>query len=379
MSADYRKEFADFEGVAYLDMATQGAIPLASAAAVRTAIEWKKRPDLMPPGTYFELPNRVRGKIASVMGARAEDIALTSGATSGMTAVAAGMDFQPGDEVLVAKGEFPAHFATWVPYQRAGRVTLKLITPRGKFITADDYVENLGPKTRLVSASFVRFDNGALLDVKKAAAACDARGIPFLLDASQGAGAVPLNLAESGADFAVSAGYKWLLGPYGTGFFWVNPKAKKKLELGPVYWMAIEGSDNFSGLPVTDLKVSPGARRWDSAETANFMNLTALDASLDFILKVGVEEIARLTGGLVNEIVERLPRDRCVLASPAAPEERGPYVCIVARKAEETVALYKRLREADVVLAMRENAIRISPYLFNTSDHVTRLVKALSL
>ncbi len=58
MSTDYRKEFADFEGVAYLDMATQGVWPLTSAAAVRTAIEWKKRPDLMPPATYFELPNR---------------------------------------------------------------------------------------------------------------------------------------------------------------------------------------------------------------------------------------------------------------------------------------------------------------------------------
>src|SRR5580698_5810663 len=115
-------------------MATQGVWPLTSAAAVRTAIEWKKRPDLMPPATYFELPNRVREKLAAVMGAKAQDIALTSGATTGMTAVAAGMDFQPGYEVLVAKGEFPAHFATWVPYQRAGKMTLKVITPRGKFI-----------------------------------------------------------------------------------------------------------------------------------------------------------------------------------------------------------------------------------------------------
>jgi cysteine desulfurase / selenocysteine lyase len=376
---DYRKEFADFEGVAYLDCATQGAFPLAAAAAARTSLEWKKRPDQLPAGIYFDLPNRVREKIATLMGAQAADIALTTGATSGMTAVAAGMDFQPGDEVLVAKGEFPAHFATWVPYQRAGKVSLRIITPRGRFITADDYVENLGPKTRLVSASFVRFDNGARLDVKKVAAACHERGIPLLLDASQAAGAVPLNLAESGADFAVSSGYKWLLGPYGTGFFWVNPKAAQRLELGPVYWMAIEGADNFSGLPIENLKVSAGARRWDAAETGSFSNLTALDASLDFILNVGVAEIARLNGELVNEIVERLPRDRCVLASPAKAEERGSYVCIAARKPEQTAVLYKRLREADVVVAMRENAIRISPYLFNTSDHVTRLIKAVSM
>ncbi len=148
-------------------------------------------------------------------------------------------------------------------------------------------MENLGPKTKLVSASFVRFDNGARLDVKKVAAACNARGIPFLLDASQGAGAVPLNLTESGVDFAVSAGYKWLLGPYGTGFFWVNPNAKKKLELGPVYWMAIEGADNFSGLPVTDLKISPGARRWDSAETGEFYELDGAGCFAGFSFEGG--------------------------------------------------------------------------------------------
>ncbi|MGA8038176.1 MAG: aminotransferase class V-fold PLP-dependent enzyme [Candidatus Acidiferrales bacterium] len=376
---DYRKEFADFEGVAYLDCATQGAFPLSAAVAAKVALEWKKRPDQLPAGIYFDLPNRVREKIAKLVGAEAADIALTTGATSGATAVAAGMDFKPGDEVLVAKGEFPMHFSTWVPYQRAGRMALRIIEPRGRFITADDYIENLGPKTRLVSASFVRFDNGARLDAKKLAKTCRERGIAFLLDLSQGAGAVPIELTEWGVDFATSSGYKWLLGPYGTGFFWVNPTAKTRLELGPVYWMSIEGSDNFSGLPITDLKVQGGARRWDAAETGSFSNLTALDASLDFVLRVGVEEIARELRALVEEIIERLPRDRCVLASPAEAGQRGPYVCVMARKPEETALLHQRLREAQVVAAMRENAIRISPYLYNTSDHVTRLIKALSL
>jgi cysteine desulfurase / selenocysteine lyase len=376
---DYRKEFADFEGVAYLDCATQSAFPLTAAAAARAAVEWKKRPDMLPAGIYFDLPNRVREKLAAVVGADAVDIALTTGATSGMTSIATGMDFKPGDEVIVAKGEFPAHFATWVPYQRAGRMTLQVIAPRGRFITADDYIENLGPKTRLVSASLVRFDNGARLDYQRVAKACHERGIAFVIDLSQAAGAVPINLKESGADFAVSSGYKWLLGPYGTGFFWVNPAATARLELGPVYWLAIEGSHNFSGLPITDLKVSPGAKRWDAAETGSFSNLAALDASLDFILRVGVEQVAKELRVLVNEIIERLPRDRCVLVSPANAEERGPYVCIAARKPEETAGLHQRLLEAQVMVALREKAIRISPYLFNTSDHVTRLIKGLSL
>ena len=376
---DYRKDFADFEGVAYLDIATQGVFPNASASAARQAIEWKKRPDTLPAGIYFDLPNRVREKLGAVVGASADDIAIATGATSGMTSVAVGMDFQPGDEVVIAKGEFPAHFSTWLPYQRAGRMTLKVIVPRGRFLTADDYIENLGPKTKLVSASLVRFDNGAKLDAKRVAQACHDRGIAFLLDASQGAGAVHLDLRDINADFAVSSGYKWLLGPYGAGFFWVNPASIKKLELGPVNWMSVDGSHDFSGLTNPELKLLPGARRWDAAEPGSFSNLSAVEGSLDFILRVGVNEIVRINRELQQEIIDRLPRDRCVLASPASADERGPYVCIQARKTDETAGLHKKLIASQVIVALRENAIRISPYLFNTSDHITRLVKALSV
>jgi cysteine desulfurase / selenocysteine lyase len=376
---DYRRDFADFEGVAYLDIATQGVFTTNAATAARQAIEWKKRPDTLPAGIYFDLPNRVREKLGAVVGANPDDIAIATGATSGMTAVAVGMDFQPGDEVLIAKGEFPAHFSTWLPYQRAGRMTLKVIAPRGRFLTADDYIENLDPHTKLVSASLVRFDNGAKLDAKRVAEACHERGIAFLLDISQAAGAVHIDLRAINADFAVSSGYKWLLGPYGSGFFWVNPASIKKLELGPVNWMSVDGAHDFSGLTNPNLKLLPGARRWDAAEPGSFSNLSAVEGSLDFILRVGVDEIVRLNRELQQEIIDRLPRDRCVLASPASADERGPYVCIQARKTDETAELHKKLIASQVIVALRENAIRISPYLFNTSDHITRLVKALSV
>jgi selenocysteine lyase/cysteine desulfurase len=376
---DYRREFADFEGVAYLNCATQGPIPLAAATAAKAALEWKKRPDQIPASAYFEMPDRVRAKFAQIIGAAASEVAITAGATSGMTSVASGLDFQAGDEVIVARGEFPAHFATWFPYQKAGRLTLRVAPPRGKFIAPEDYLEHFSEKTRLVSASFVRFDNGARLDAARLAKACHDKGIPLLLDFSQSAGGIPIDVKSLGADFAVSSGYKWLLGPYGTGFFWVNAEWSERLKLGPVNWTAIEGSDNFSALPLDDLKLVKGARRWDAPETGNFTNLTALEASLDLILRIGVEAIAKYNLDLTTELIERLPYDRVALVSPLEAEKRGPYVCIVARKPDETQKLFDRLAATEIVVAMRENAIRISPNIYNTPDHITRVIKSLSL
>jgi cysteine desulfurase/selenocysteine lyase len=379
MPGDYRKEFADFEGVAYMDAATMAPLPLASARAAQTAVEWKKLPHRMPENLFFDLPDRVREKLARLIGAEAEEIAITTGASAGLAGVAAGMDWKAGDEVLVARGEFPAHFSTWIPYERAGKLRVRVIEPRGQFIAAQDYEEHIGPQTRLVSASLVRFDNGALLDAARVAKACHAVGAALLLDISQCVGAMSIAIRELGADFAVSSGYKWLLSPYGTGFFWVAREWAERLQAGPLYWMALEGARNFNSLALGGQRAAPGARRWDSPETANFINLAPMDASLDLLLRVGVETIASHTRVLTREFIERLPRDRCVLASPSEEERRGPYVCVAARKEGETQALHEKLRDAQIIVALRERALRISPHIYNTSEDIGRLVKTLSV
>jgi len=379
LKTDFRKEFADFEGVAYFDTATQGPLPLVSARAAHEALEWKKLPHRIPDKLYFDLPDSVRGKIARCIGAEEDEIAITTGASSGLAAVAAGMGFEAGDEVVVARGEFPAHFSTWIPYERAGKLCVRVIDPRGKFHTAEDYIEHIGPRTRLVSASLVRFDNGARFDAARVAQACHDAGAALLLDISQCAGAMPISVRELGADFAVSSGYKWLLGPYGTGFFWAARKSAERLRTGPLYWMALEGARNFHDLPLDGLRAAPGSRRWDSPETASFVNLAPLDASLELLLRIGVEEIASHNRALTQEFIERMPRDRCVLASPAEAEQRGPYVCVAARNPSETKLLFEKLLEAQVVAAFRQNVIRIAPYLTNTSDDVARAVKTLSV
>jgi len=375
---DYRPEFADFEDVAYLNVANQGPLPLASARAAQAAIELKKLPYRIEDSLYFDLPDRVREKIASLIGAVPDEIALTTGASSGMAAVAAGMDWRPGDEVLVARGEFPAHFTTWLPYQKAGKLCLRVIAPQDRFISADDYIAHISPRTRLVSASLVRYDDGSRLDAARLGSACHAANVSLLLDLSQCAAAMPLSIRDLGADFAVCSGYKWLFGPYGTGFFWVSHDWVDRLVCGPAYWQALDGARNFHTLPLRDFRLSSSARRWDSAETANFINLAALDASLDLLLRVGTAAIVKHNDALMTEIIERLPRDSCVLASPEERERRGPYVCVAARKPNRTRELLEKLRAAQIIVSLRENSLRISSHIYNASEHIDRLIRVLS-
>lgn len=374
---DYRSEFAEFDGVTYLNAAGQGPLPLASARAAQAALEWKKQPHRMPESVYFDLPDRVRSLLSGLMGGEPEEFAITSGASSGMAAVASSFDWKPDDEVLLGLGEFPAHFSTFMPLE-AREVRVKVVAPRDRFISADDYIAQITARTRMISASLVRFDDGSRLDAPRLAAACRKADVTLLLDLSQCACAIPIGLRETGADFAVSSGYKWLLSPYGTGFFWARREAMEKLRPSPFYWMALEGARNFHSLPLDKLKPAGGARRWDAPETANFSNLSAMQASLELIERVGVKTIAEHNQNLMTHLIERLPRDTCVLASPNSAEKRGPYVCLTARTPERTRELFDKLRAAQVFVSLRENALRVSPHLYNTERDIAKLVSVLS-
>ena len=376
---DYRQEWFEIEDATYLNLAAQAPMPKSAHRAVQIAIEWKKFPHRITDAAYFEVPNRIRASIAKLIGAKEEEIALTTGASSGMSAVAYGLNWKPGDEVITAKGEFPLEYTTWKPMEAREGIVVKVVAPRDRFITADDLIAAITPRTRLVSVSLVRFDNAVLLDAARVAEACHAQGALLLLDVSQCCGGMPLDVDKLGADFMVCAGYKWLLSPYGTGFFWARNEHTNNMRPGPFYWAAAEGAENFHALAFDNPKPVPGARRWDMAETSNYFNFAAMDASLQFVLQVGPETVEAHNRKLIDFLFERLPKDRCIVASPLDSSQRGPYGCFTARSPEKTAELYQKLVKEKVITSLREGNIRVSPHLYNTERDIDRLITTITL
>ncbi len=378
VQSNWREEWFEFENATYLNVAGNGPMPKVSLRATQAAIEWKKFPQRVPDEAYFDVPNRIRASIAELIGAKEDEIALTTGASTGMAAVAYGLAWKPGDEVITAKGEFPLQYTTWRPMEEREGLTLNVVAPSERFITAEDLIAALSPKTRLVSVSLTRFDDGSMVDAAKLAAACHARGTLLLLDASQCCGAIPMKVDELGADFIVCAGYKWLLSPYGTGFFWARSEHTAKMRPGPFYWTAAEGANHFGSLVFSQPKMAAGARRWDAAETASYFNLSAMAVSLEFVLRMKPETVAAHNRALMELMFERLPKDRCVPASPLDTARRGPYACFSGRTPEKTAELYKKLQAENVFVSLREGNLRVSPHVFNTERDIDRLIAVVT-
>lgn len=380
LHTDWRQEWFEFEDAIYLNLAGQSPMPKVSLRAIQSAIADKKHPHHRTDSVFYEIPNRIRVNIAKLIGAKPEEIAVTTGASAGVIAVAYALDWKPGDEVITAAREFPLQYTVWKPMEERVALKIKVVGPRERFLSADDLIAALTPKTRLVSVSLVRFDDATRLDARRIADACHAQGAFLLLDVSQCCGALPMDVSQLGADFIVCAGYKWLFGPFGTGFFWIKHELLSRMRPAPFYWMAIEGSDNFAKLNFADPKPADSAKRWDAPEWASHFNfnLVGMDASLEFVLQMGAETVAKHNHGLIEMMFERLPKDRCVPASPLDRARRGPYGCFAARTPEKTAELYQKLRAENVIVSLREGNIRVSPHLYNTERDIDKLISVVT-
>jgi len=278
-----------------------------------------------------------------MIGGKPEEIAITSGASTGISAVALGLEWRRGDELITAAGEFPLQYTTWLPMQEREGVVVRRVAPSGQFLDADDLIAALTPRTRLVSASLVRFNDASLLNARKVADACHAQGSLLLLDVSQCCGALPIDVNALGADFMICAGYKWLLGPYGTGFFWTRLDNLSLFRPGPFYWMATEGLENFSVLDLSNPKPSQSARRWDAPEWASYYNLNVatMAASVEFVAQVGPGAVLDHTRKLIDRMFEHLPPGYRA-ASPLDASGRGSFGCFQSSSVEQTTGVYAR-------------------------------------
>jgi cysteine desulfurase/selenocysteine lyase len=373
-SIDWKNEWFPIDDATYLNFAAHAVIPRVALNAVRASVAAKMRPHIVDDRSFFSVAASLRQTLATLIGASPDEVALTSGAGAGLAAIAYALNWSAGDEVIIARGEFPVQYATWKPMEAREGVKVEIVVPQGQFIQADDLIAAMTPRTRVISASHVRFDDGSMLDVSSLGAACRRNGTLLVLDVSQSCGAIPMTVRNLQADFIVCAGYKYLLSPWGTGFLWTRTQKLDSLRPGPYNWLS-QGVESFARLNLVDPAPAPTLSRWDSAEAATIynFNLTVMEASARFVLDASPALIRDHNQALIDYFFDRLP-EGYRLASPRQASQRGVFGCMEAGSRGETEALYQRLRNERFVVALREGKIRVAPHLLNSTDDIDRLL-----
>jgi cysteine desulfurase / selenocysteine lyase len=372
-----RDQFESEEDSVWLNTAHQGRLPRRAADALREALNWKLHPELLASAERFSaVPSRLRAALARVLGAPAEEIVLANSASYGLHLIANGLELGPGDEVVVAANDFPSDILPWLMLRDRG-VEVRMIEPEDEVLTPDEVEAALTRRTRVVCLSWVHSFSGCVLDLDSVGRVCRGGGAWFVVNGSQGVGAIPIDVRELPVDALVSAGFKWLCGPYGTGVCWLRPELADALRPTKLYWLSALTADDLAA-PTLDLESITPRRtgRFDVFGTANFFNFVPFAAAVELLLELGIDQVAAYVDGLVTRLLAGIEQGRFRVVCRS--DHRSSLV-VVEPLAEQASDVLERFAAARVHVAHRRGRIRISPHLYNAPAEIDRALELLTL
>lgn len=317
-----------------------------------------------------ELAARLVGADARVGGASA--ISVVPNTTTGISFVASGLPWVPGDEVVTTATEFPANLAPWLALERRGVVVRRVPTRDGAF-TVEDVLSHLNERTRLLSVSAVAFHTGFVAPVAALGALCRARGIVFGLDAIQALGAVPVDVVASNVDFLSADGHKWLLGPEGCGFLFTTPELRARLATPPGWLNIVRGVKVFAP-DETPTYQTDGAKFEIGAPP--MPGVFALAASIELLLSIGLETIGARIAATRDVLVDGLPKLGYAPVLFESPLRSG----ILAARAPAGVDARRVAAALDarsITVAARAGFLRLSPHVGNEPAEAERVLDVL--
>ncbi len=371
VSADAPDDFV------WLNTAHQGLLADAAVPALEQALAWKRAPYHLTGDRFGETAERLRGSLARLLTASADDIALANSASYGLHVLAHAMPWQPGDEILLVADDFPSNHLPWTLLAERG-VTTRVLSPAGGAPTAAEIDAAIGPRTRLLCLSWVFSLNGHVADLAGIGAACRDRGVAFAVNASQGLGALPLSVADLPIDALVSVGFKWLRGPYGTGLLWLHPAFRDRLRPLKRYWLTLMDERALAQPNLAlDIGDDGTARAFDVFGTASFFNTLPWTAAVDDLLTVGLEAIAARNRSLVQRLIDGLDRRAFRVLSPEDPAHRSSLVYLSHVEPARNDAIAPALAGRRIFIAARAGALRVSPHYHNGDADIDRLLSAL--
>jgi cysteine desulfurase / selenocysteine lyase len=373
-----RDEFGPFEGRLWLNVAHQGPLPRRARAALEAVARDKTAPHRMGDDSFWEVPAALKLALAPFIGAAPEDIILGNSTSYGLHLLAHGLNWRAGDEVLLVDGDFPATVVPWLWLGERG-VRVRMIKPRTRPLDVGQLADEISADTRLLCSSWVFSLTGEAVDIDAIGGLCHERGVLFVLNGTQAVGARSLDVDRGAVDALVSCGFKWLCGPYATGFCWVKPDLLERLNYHQDYWLAHMQQSDLAQEGGYQLRDDLRASRYDVFGTANFFDFVPWTAALELLKDVGVDAIEAHDQHLVDMILSRLSDSRRVrVVSPIRGPARSAIVVISHTDPSLNPAVYEKLRADGIDIALRSGNLRLSPHLHNSVEDVARAVEAIA-
>jgi len=358
---------------AYLDNSTFGPPPRACAEAVARCVRELSEGTRVPVPWAAEV-DRVRSLAARLYNCTIDDVALLKSSAEALGLVALGLDWRRGDEVVVYERDFPAGVLPWLNLTHLG-VRVRFVRDHGRHrFDTDDVADLVGERTRVVCLGLVNYGNGLRAPIEGIAEVCRRHGVWLLVDATQAAGVIDVDVRRLGCNLLVAHGYKFLVSGYGTAPCYVDRELRTRLRVPEPGWKTRQDA----GASVTDyerIEFVEGAQRFEPS-IPDLASIVGMGASLDLLLGLDPKAIESWTLNLVAAAAAGLAESGFRVVSSRRDRE-GSSILSLEHDGVEADRLQETLQEAGVVAAVREGRLRLSFHGYNDEEDLDRLLATL--
>jgi selenocysteine lyase/cysteine desulfurase len=354
-----------------LNHAAAGVLPASTVAAIAQFVRAHADRGVLGTFPYDLKMAEYRAKIGGFIGASGSEIATLLNTGAGANTLALGIDWRPGDEVVLADNEFPANVIPWLGLRRRG-VDVRLLPMREGRLTPERLERELSPRTRVVTVSWISYADGYRHDLEGLAAVAHEAGALLCVDAMQGLGVFPLDVRSLGIDALYAGGAKWMLGLHGAAFLYVSPELGERLAVATPGWRSLADMWDFHNY---EQPFSPEALRFESG-TPNLLGTLSLASAIELFERSGPQAIAEHVLALTDRLCEglaALDADFSTLRGPSC----SSGIITFSIPGIDSMALGRALENQGIVTTNRTGGIRVSPHGYNTTDEIDILIDAV--
>lgn len=340
----------------------------------------KSRPHLIEPDHFFEDTDQLRIEYSKIIGSQEPLRSVVVPSVSYAIACAAkNLNVPTESNIITVDEQFPSHVYSWLKLAEEKKARVKVVSPPDQFEDRgmkwnERLLESIDLNTSAVAIPNVHWADGTSFDLTAIRKRTNEVGAALIIDGTQSVGALPINVSEVKPDLLVSAGYKWLMGPYSIGMAYFGEMFD---EGSPIEenWINRLDSENFAGLVDYQDQYHPGALRYEVGEHSNFVLVPMLLEALKQINQWKVEQIQAYSAEIAEPAILRLQQMGYFIESR---EHRGSHLFGIRFSTQTDVEeLRKELKENNVIVSVRGSSVRTSVNVFNTAEDIQKLTEIL--
>ena len=371
LAAIHRSDFKVFEHVTYMNTCSQGAL----ADSVKKSFDTYLKTLELKGSAWADWAGHqetVRNLLGKFFNVPANQIAVTTSASAGVASLATALDFTgKRNKVVTTDNEFPTIGQIWHAQEKRGAKVVHVPSKADLTVDLSALLNAIDEETLIVSVTHVCFRNGTMTELEPIIEAAHKVGALVLVDAYQSVGAIPIDLSKLKADFLVGGVLKYMLGAPGVGFMFARPETTSHLIPTSTGWFA---ADNIFAMDIHSYDPAKDARRFESG-TPPIPALYPAAAGLEYILKIGLENIAAYVAPLHDELREGITELGYRVVTPKATQNHAAMLAVATLDENSHVAA---LENEKVVVSSRDGNVRISPHFYNDREDVAKVIAAFA-